>query len=297
MGQFSTFMRQQVLRLLVQFCRMIKMDTFIKVVVEPFLFLSLLLGLASCEMFEVHPYGAQVSGEKALNAKHIRQIEQQLAEKDTLRFAFISDTQRWYDETRSFVNAINGRNDIDFVIHGGDMSDFGATHEFVMQRDILLDLQVPWVVLIGNHDCLGTGEDVFAEIFGPPNFYFVAGKTLFIGLNTNCMEYDYAEPVPDFNFLENLLAHIPDSVERTIAVMHVPPFDLEFNNNVAHVFQLYLRAFPGLQCCLYGHGHQYATDELFNDGVLYHQTPSAKKRGYIEFTLTTDGYEQHLVSF
>ena len=43
----------------------------------------------------------------------------------------MGDSQRWYDETLDFVGEINKRDDIDFVIHGGDMSDFGVTgHSF-----------------------------------------------------------------------------------------------------------------------------------------------------------------------
>lgn len=259
--------------------------------------LFIIMGLQGCEMFEAHPYDTLVRGEKNLNEKHIKRIETTLCGKDTIRFAFISDTQRWYDETKDFVRSINKRSDIDFVLHGGDLSDFGATHEFILQRDILLGLRMPWVALLGNHDCLGTGENVFNEIFGTPNFHFVAGKVLFVCLNTNCMEYDYSEPVPDFGYLENLLNNLPTEVEKTIVAMHVPPFDLEFNNNVAKVFQLYLHQFPNLQCCIYGHGHRYATDDLFGDSILYHQTPCAKKRGYIEFTLTPNGYEQHLVNY
>ena len=251
----------------------------------------------SCDMLEAHPYDAKVRGEKNLNNKYIEQIKENLKDKKSFRFAFISDTQRWYDETEDAVKAINQRNDIDFVIHGGDLSDFGATHEFIMQRDIMLGFHMPWITLLGNHDCLGTGEDVYEEIWGNPNFYFQAGNVLFICLNTNCMEYNYSEPVPDFSFLEKLMKNIPEGVEKTIVAMHVPPFDLEFNNNVANVFQLYLKEFPNLQCCIYGHGHHYQTDNLFNDGILYHQTPCIKKRGYILFTITENGYEEELVEF
>ena len=144
--------------------------------------LFIIMGLQGCEMFEAHPYDTLVRGEKNLNEKHIKRIETTLCGKDTIRFAFISDTQRWYDETKDFVRSINKRQDIDFVLHGGDISDFGATHEFILQRDILLGLRMPWVALLGNHDCLGTGENVFNEIFGTPNFHFVAGKVLFVCL-------------------------------------------------------------------------------------------------------------------
>ena len=260
------------------------------------LMLTILL-VPGCDMLELHPYDAYVRGEKNLNEENIKLLEEKLKDRKSFRFAFISDTQRWYDETKEMVADINQRTDIDFVIHGGDISDFGATHEFIMQRDIMLEFNAPWVAILGNHDCLGTGEDVYKEIWGKPNFHFLAGNVLFICLNTNCMEYDYSEPIPDFSFLEDLMKNLPEGVERTVAVMHVPPFDLEFNNNVANVFQLYLKAFPNLQFCMNGHAHSYKIHEFFNDGILYYQTPCAKKRSYIVFTVTEDGYEHELIEY
>ena len=84
---------------------------------------------------------------------NIEQIEAKCKGKTTIRFITMGDSQRWYDETEDFVKEVNKRDDIDFVIHGGDMSDFGLTKEFLWQRDIMNGLKVPYVVLIGNHDC------------------------------------------------------------------------------------------------------------------------------------------------
>ena len=110
------------------------------------LFLITIL-INGCEMFESHPYDVSVRGEKNLHEKNIKQLDENLRDKKSFRFAFISDTQRWYDETKEMVVDINKRKDIDFVIHGGDISDFGATHEFVMQRDILLGLHMPCMTI------------------------------------------------------------------------------------------------------------------------------------------------------
>ena len=116
----------------------------------------------------------------------------------------ISDTQRWYNSTEDVVKALNARGDIDFVIHGGDQSDFGVTKEFIWMRDIFNKFQMPYVCLLGNHDCLGTGEDAYRAIYGDPNFAFTAGNVRFICLNTNAMEYDYSEPVPRFQFYQKM---------------------------------------------------------------------------------------------
>lgn len=158
------------------------------------IFLCCLL-VAGCDLIDYHPYDVDIKGERDINAKNIQKIEAKCLGKSTIRFIAMGDSQRWYDETVDFVNAVNKRDDIDFVVHGGDFSDFGLTDEFLWQRDIMNKLKVPYVGLIGNHDCLGTGEDAFRQIFGDTNFSFIAGGVKFVCLNTNAMEYDYSEPI------------------------------------------------------------------------------------------------------
>ena len=131
-------------------------------------------------MVEYHPYDVRLSGETGINAKNIARVESLCRGKDTVRFILMGDTQRYYDETEDFVRHVNGRDDVDFVIHGGDVSDFGLTKEFMWVRDIMNKLTVPYVTLLGNHDVLGNGLEVFEEVFGEVNFSFMAGNTRFI---------------------------------------------------------------------------------------------------------------------
>ena len=245
--------------------------------------------LTACDMLESHPYDVHITGERGLTEKNIRLIENKMERRKTMRFAFLTDTQRWYDDTEDAIKVINARNDIDFVIHGGDQSDFGATKEFIWMRDLFAKFQMPYVCLLGNHDCLGTGEETYRSIYGNPNFAFTAGNVRFICLNTNALEYDYSEPVPDFNFMEEELNNLPEEVEKTVFVMHVKPYEMVFNNNVAKVFQMYINQFPNVQFCLYGHEHHLTVDDLFGDGILYYQCPCIHKRTYLVFTLNEDG--------
>lgn len=168
----------------------------------------------ACNVIEYHPYDTRITGDTDVNARNILRIENSMSGRKSIRFAMISDTQRRYDETEDVVNLINSRGDIDFVLHGGDLADFGETKEFLWARDVMDKLQVPYVCLLGNHDCLGTGRDVFRTVFGEENFSFVAGNVRFICLNTNALEYDYSYPVPDFNFMEDALNTVPDGVEK-----------------------------------------------------------------------------------
>jgi len=239
-------------------------------------------------MIEYHPYDGRISGEKKINEKNIERIESACRGKKTIRFIWMGDTQRFYDETEDFVKDVNKRSDIDFVIHGGDVSDFGVTKEFMWMRDIMNKLTVPYVVLLGNHDCLANGEEIFREIFGSVNFSFLAGNIKFICLNTNALEFDYSRPVPDFSFMEKEFEDKRPDYEKTIFAMHVRPFSEQFNNNVAKVFQRFIKEFPELQFCLSAHNHEFAADDLFEDGVIYYGTPNIKKRQYLIFTINPD---------
>ena len=253
-----------------------------------------LIGLcvSGCDMIDYHPYDVRISGQTNINNYNIQKIEANCKDKTTLRFATISDSQRWYDETLDFVNHLNKRNDIDFVVHTGDFSDFGVTDEFLWQRDIMNKLKVPYVGLLGNHDCIGTGEDTYRAIFGEPNFSFIAGRIKFVCLNTNAIEYDYSRPIPDFDFISSQLEERREEYDRTIFAMHIRPFCYEFNNNVAHVFQYAITQFPNLLFCTAGHEHHLFEEDLFEDGVMYYMNDCMKNRTYYIFTVTPDGYER-----
>lgn len=257
----------------------------------------LCLTMGSCSLIDYHPYDVRISGETDVNAHNMAEIEKNCKGKETIRFVTMGDSQRWYDETMDFVNHLNKRNDIDFVIHGGDMSDFGVTDEFLWQRDIMNKLNTPYVTLIGNHDCLGTGEETYRAIFGEPNFVFIAGRIKFVCLNTNAIEYDYSRPIPDFEFLANQIIDRKEEFDKTVVSMHIRPFCDEFNNNVAHVFQRYVTEFPNLQFCTAAHEHRVFEEDLFNDDVMYYMSDCMKKRNYYIFTITPDGYEREVVYF
>lgn len=251
---------------------------------------------ASCQV-EYHPYDTRIDGETGVNARNIVRIEAACEGKRTIRFAQISDTQRWYDETEDAVKAVNARDGIDFVIHTGDLADFGMRAEFERQRDILNRLRVPYVALLGNHDCLVTGEEIFTEIFGAVDFAFTAGNVRFICLNTNALEFDRDIPVPNFDFLERELDGFPAEAEKTVAAMHAKPFSEQFDNNVARMFQHTIRQFPSLQFCVNGHDHNFAAEDLFDDGVMYYECDNVGKRAYLLFTINDLGYEYERVEF
>lgn len=243
--------------------------------------------LQGCSLIDVHPYDADIDGRCDINAHNIDLIKEKCTGRNRIRIAVISDTQRWYDETEEEVNSINARKDIDFVIHCGDLTDFAATKEFEWMRRELEKLQAPYVCLLGNHDCLANGLDIFHKIYGNENFSFTAGDTHFVCLNTNGLEF--TENVPDFNFINNDIKHISPNARRSIVAMHCKPNSDQLNGEAATQLHKKIQEYPQLQFCLCGHYHTTAVEEIFNDGITYYQCAAAKNREYLVFTLTEKG--------
>lgn len=264
-----------------------------------FLALAILM-LAACDKgpFDVHPYDTNYNGGRDLNDKNIATIESRFADRDTLRVAFISDTHLWHEEFKAEVNSINANDTIDFVVHCGDFTDTGTTREYEWGWDIIKKLRKPYVVVIGNHDFLGTGDSVWKTAFGKRlDFSFIAGRIKFVCLNTNATEYDYMAAVPNFEFLEEEAKADSTSFDRTVIVMHAAPYSDQFNNNVPKAFNYMIHLFPGLQCCIYGHDHHQYASELFNDGLMWHEVDAACHREYNIFTFTPQGYSYDTIHY
>lgn len=261
---------------------------------------GLALLAAGCDHpFEYHSYELKLEKKyKNINRKNIDRIRENDRPADTVRFAFMGDTQRWYDETQAFVKAVNKRHDIAFVVHGGDITDFGLKKEYCWIHDIMSRLNVPYVALVGNHDNLGSGREVYEAMYGPLNFSFIYGRVKFVCLNTNALEYDYSVPVPDFVFLsEQASDTVAGLYDSSIALMHVEPGDVVFNNNAREPFHEYLNRLRNLRFCVHAHAHRLMADDFFGDGIIYYGSDAMKSRSYLLFTVTPNNYSYEVVYF
>ena len=235
-----------------------------------------LLALTSCKRFVFHPNEVRPD-EKGLNAYNIQKIAQ-LDTTPAFNFILIGDTQRFYEELEDFVNHVNSIAGISFVVVAGDLVDFGLNKEFNWIASKFGKLNVPYVSVIGNHDMLANGRKIFNEMFGPENFSFFYGRNKFICLNTNSREVDFNGKVPDVNWLGQQLND--DAASNIFVVSHVPPFNVDFDNNLEPAYSALLAAQPKTRMSLHGHEHNFRVESPYPGGIPYVVTAATNDRSY-----------------
>lgn len=217
---------------------------------------------------------------KDLNNKNISALKPK-APGATIRIAMSGDTQRSYSESTGFVEHVNARNDIDFVILNGDISDFGLVAEFEGVYKIYNRLNVPYISVVGNHDLVANGRAVFERMFGPLNFTFTYGGVKFVCHDTNGREYDFDGTTPNLTWLKSNLT-LGNGITNLVAISHVPPVDADFDPALVTPYQTLFNQTPGLLASLHSHRHDNLKTYYQNGttGVPFIVTNAIVNRAY-----------------
>ncbi len=235
--------------------------------------------LSSCDAFLYSPNEVRVEEqERDINAKNIQRLSL-LQASDTLKFVLIGDTQRFYEETDAFVRQINGAEDVDFVILAGDITDFGLNKEFKWVNERLSRLKVPYITVIGNHDMLANGREVYRKMYGAENFSFTVNGNTFICLNTNSEEVGFDGTLPDMNWLTSELGKSKNS-NNVFVISHVPPFSAAFDKSLEQSYADVLKSNRNVRLSLHGHQHYYSLSNPYNGGCDYLVVGSMNKKNY-----------------
>ena len=249
----------------------------------------LILFLYSCDKFEYNQY--QVSpkeGHSKINKKNINRLSNQY--KDTIRIAVIGDSQRFYTSTLKVIENINSRNDLDFVIHTGDLVDFGLQREFTAMHNLLSKITIPYMAVIGNHDMIANGPKIYREMYGEDNFSFYFQGFKFIYLNTNGMERQFDHSLPNINWLESELTDT-SLFKNAFVINHVPPGHVDFDNSLEDEYRSILNASGKVLISINGHNHNYAFLQSSSNVVAYLNSYSTTVEKYIVVTIWKDNFE------
>ncbi len=229
------------------------------------------------EQFEFSPNQKFIEGmPRDLNRKNYDWLLQRPVD-DTIRVVFTGDCQRFYDESEDFVRMVNGMNGVDFVLIAGDISDFGLVQEFDWIGKIFSKMNRPYFGVIGNHDHVGNGEDVFRNMFGDLNWSFVYQDMKFILHNTNGREANFNGKVPDMDWLSGELNNMQGAT-RAVMVSHVPPYDMDFDQKLEDPYRRLLANSHKVKVSLHGHLHNAGDKYYYGDSVRYINSNSYEKR-------------------
>jgi Icc protein len=238
--------------------------------------------LSSCDLIDYHPYAGNIDYKNLTqeNLHRIKELEASYSTATPLRFAFTGDTQGYYTETEDMVADMN-RRDIAFVLHAGDLTNYAFTDEFERMHKALSKLKVPYLTVVGNHDCLGEGKKLYQRMYGPFDYSFTFAQNKFIFLNTNFLEFD--DKVPDVTWLEQELKNAPGTPNKFV-ISHMAPNNSEANPNKEQKYASLMRQYD-VQISMHGHTHNYRLEDLYKDGIPYLTVDAALKRSYMLVTV------------
>lgn len=214
-----------------------------------------------------------------------------------IKIAVSGDTQREYKESQLFVDNINARNDIDFVILNGDISDFGLLAEFEAVYKIYSGLKVPFISIIGNHDQTANGYDIFKRMYGDVDFTFKYAGIKFVCHDSNSREHNFNGEIPNISWLKSNLG-LENGINHIIAFSHVPPTDADFDQNLSAEYESLFNSTPGMLASI--HSHQHSPDVIYRQngtGIPFIITNAIVNRAFTIIDITDGELSAQAVTF
>ncbi len=243
--------------------------------------LIFVIALASCtEVFNISPYDTlPENGPQDLTNRNIsRWQERSGGTNGPMTIAFVSDPHFYYSDLADVVSHINSDPTVDLVIVPGDLTDQALVREFEWFHDRMVDLTMPWIAVIGNHDHQSNGRLIYEQMFGQRNFLVDINGYRFIFFDNTVWE---SEIPPDMPWLSSALAGAGELVP--IVIMHIPPQNDQLaDGQGAQMRELF--AVHEVPHVIHGHLHAFAEYTLPGSDTQYLCVPWPRAREYARVT-------------
>jgi 3',5'-cyclic AMP phosphodiesterase CpdA len=234
----------------------------------------------------------------------------------------LGDTGAWPDPTADAIFAQllrqAAQREPAFIVNLGDLAGPGTPDRHAHYLELVRDLEIPNVCLIGNHDLEDpAGAAAWARAHGRRNFTFAHGDTRFVAIDGASGEHGEIEDTtridmagPGRAALAYLDAELADAREpHRVVLTHAPPNldghyapqqECGFRQNEREFLALLQRHGVQLVCCAHGlgydhhvhHGVRYVMSGGGGAAVFlsYRETAHADRAGiYHAVELTLDG--------
>ncbi|MFO7991387.1 MAG: metallophosphoesterase [Thermoplasmata archaeon] len=149
-----------------------------------------------------------------IDSEEKHKINVNAPEKADFNFALIGDTQGM---DHIFEDAVKSMEDIEFLIHLGDITPSGKRDEFKRALNVMNSTKFPVYTTIGNHDIKFDGRKIYESNFAPPQYSFTYSDLNFIFLDTSELSIKQEQ----IDRMEGEL--IPG--KKNIVVTHAPYYD------------------------------------------------------------------------
>lgn len=251
--------------------------------------------LCGCEKpFELSPYQTNYHGETNLNAKNSDRFLSQYQSAKSLRIALVADNHSYYKDFEIGMDQIRKRKDIDLIVHLGDMTDSGLLREFEIFTDIIKQGDKPFLSIIGNHDCLAYGFDIYRKIFGwDDNYVVTTDHYKFIFFNSVVWELNNRRP--DFEWLNAALLNNP-MPGKTIVFSHIPPYTDQFTPAYQEYYHRLMTQHQ-VPYSIHGHQHNYEFGKRLGGETTYVVAPWSRNKAYMIMDINESSYAFETVDF
>ena len=213
--------------------------------------ISIFLITSSCAPFMESPFSDQLMRpDRNLNESSINSLGDPNAD-GKIRIAVFADPHQNYKDLDQIFYNINQTTDVDFIVGLGDFTNSGYNLEYDQFLTAYSFLNRAKFMVLGNHDAIGAGVDLFRKAFGYENYAFDTATHRFIFFSGNNWESPH-----DFKPAW-LKETVTSSTKPVIIFSHEQLLDTErYKDDVIQVFSSIV-ADPKVQLALNGHNHVY----------------------------------------
>jgi predicted phosphodiesterase len=191
-----------------------------------------------------------------------------------MRFAAFGDTRTGHQVHRELVEAMAKEN-IEFVIHSGDLVEFGGVEEqwrMFLRVEAPLMSRVPMFAAIGNHDFAPRSH--FDRVFMLP--LFAGGNRYYhqdwgdVRVVIMDSEIEMRKGSDQYAFLESTLAEAAEKDLLVLMSLHYPPYSSGAHGSYLEIRDILGELGPrfGVEIILAGHDHNYERTKPIG-GVTY----------------------------
>jgi hypothetical protein len=148
-------------------------------------------------------------------------------------------------------------------------------------------------VVIGAHEHLGNGRDIYASMFGARELAFTYARTRFLLFDSNSREFGFAGAVPDLAWLASSLAR-DGTWDLAVLFSHVEPSSSDFDPALEEPYLALVRGAAAVS--FHAHEHRFVFEE--REGVPIYVADAVDHRSILVVTVRDGGaYEVERVHF